>query len=486
MKRWLFLTHRWLGIVLCLFMLLWFISGVVMIYVGYPKLTSAERLARLPALDSQACCIPVGEAARALPAGEPPTSIVLSAAGGRPQYQFGFGKKMMAVDAVSGALIDDVSAQDAVTAAKVFMPEAKPRYLDQVDEDTWSHTRGLDPHRPLHRVQMDDAGQTLLYISGVTGEVVRNATRTERVWNYAGAWLHWLYALRGGALDRVWNGVVVYLSLAGVLLTISGGVIGIWRWRFRGRFRTGAKTPYREPVMRWHHLTGLVFSAITLTWVFSGLMSMNPWGMFNSGAEVNRQAYAGGTFDAAAWPLGSSDALRLLEPSWQAKELRWHMVAGKPYLIALNGAGGMQLIDAGERRVGMGLPCRFLVQAAAKLMDAPLIGGEMLQREDAYYYRREAHTQIGGMPRPLPVMRLYYGDAARTWVHIDPDTGMVLGELDRTQRIRRWLFAFLHSWDLPVLLASRPLWDMALIFLSLGGLALSATGVIIGVRRLRN
>ena len=50
LKRWLFLTHRWLGIVLCVFFALWFISGVVMMYVGYPKLTSAERLAHLPSL----------------------------------------------------------------------------------------------------------------------------------------------------------------------------------------------------------------------------------------------------------------------------------------------------------------------------------------------------------------------------------------------------------------------------------------------------
>jgi len=34
MKRYLYLWHRWLGIVLCLFMAMWFISGVVMMYVG--------------------------------------------------------------------------------------------------------------------------------------------------------------------------------------------------------------------------------------------------------------------------------------------------------------------------------------------------------------------------------------------------------------------------------------------------------------------
>lgn len=34
MKRHLYLWHRWLGIALCLFMALWFVSGIVMLYVG--------------------------------------------------------------------------------------------------------------------------------------------------------------------------------------------------------------------------------------------------------------------------------------------------------------------------------------------------------------------------------------------------------------------------------------------------------------------
>ena len=49
-KRWTYLVHRWLGIGGCLLMLLWFVSGMVMLFIGYPKLTPGERLAALPAL----------------------------------------------------------------------------------------------------------------------------------------------------------------------------------------------------------------------------------------------------------------------------------------------------------------------------------------------------------------------------------------------------------------------------------------------------
>ena len=43
----------------------------------------------------------------------------------------------------------------------------------------------------------------------------------------------------------------------------------------------------------------------------------------------------------------------------------------------------------------------------------------------------------------------------------------------------------LHSWDWLPLLERRPLWDVVLILLSLGGTALSLTGVVVGWRRLR-
>jgi len=61
MKRYLYLAHRWLGIGLGLFVLLWIVSGVVMLFVGYPKLTPEEHLSRLQPLSAD-CCIAPGAA----------------------------------------------------------------------------------------------------------------------------------------------------------------------------------------------------------------------------------------------------------------------------------------------------------------------------------------------------------------------------------------------------------------------------------------
>ena len=40
----LIFLHRWLGVAMCLVFLLWFVSGIVMIFVLYPQFTESESL----------------------------------------------------------------------------------------------------------------------------------------------------------------------------------------------------------------------------------------------------------------------------------------------------------------------------------------------------------------------------------------------------------------------------------------------------------
>jgi len=82
------------------------------------------------------------------------------------------------------------------------------------------------------------------------------------------------------------------------------------------------------------------------------------------------------------------------------------------------------------------------------------------------------------------VLRVDFADPHATRVYVDPQTGTVVTHSDRSERAGRWLFALMHSWDWLPLLSRRPAWDVVLIVLSLGGTALSLTGIVIGWRRL--
>jgi hypothetical protein len=54
--------HRWLGVALSLLFLLWFGSGVVMMYWSFPSVTAQDRLDRSPELDANSIRVAPSEA----------------------------------------------------------------------------------------------------------------------------------------------------------------------------------------------------------------------------------------------------------------------------------------------------------------------------------------------------------------------------------------------------------------------------------------
>jgi len=498
LKRWLFLVHRWLGIGICLLFAMWFVSGMVMMYVGYPKLTEQERLAHLPPLEADARLLAPARALAAAGVAGPLDELRLAASsGGRPVYvatpargdaaaghkRPSKGNGAVVIDAVSGQRLRTVDEAHAMATAAAFSGSGVKRdYLGTIDEDAFTHSRALDPHRPLHKVQLGDAERTLLYISSRSGEVVRDATRSEQLWNYAGAWIHWLYPFRGNAFEPYWTDIVNWLSILGIAMALTGTVVGILRWRFRKPYRSGARTPYPQAMMRWHHVTGLLFALVTITWIFSGLMSMNPWRIFDTGAPPLRMEALQGSALALTDADAAPQAL-LAASAGAVRELRWTRVLGENRVLAQASGGAPQVIGSRDGHP-VDLDAAALRAAAAGLLPAPVARIEQLRDYDLYYYARDAHTMMGGGVKPLPILRIVFDDPHATWVHLDPHTGAVLGRLDRGKRTSRWLFAMLHSWDWLPLLERRPLWDLVLIALSLGGTLLSVTGVAIGWRRL--
>lgn len=505
-RRWLYFVHRWLGIVACLFFAMWFVSGVVMMYVGYPKLTEAERLEHLPvlaptdgllgprqALDAAGIDGPLADLRLAASSGGQAvylaTPAVVASAGHGDHGRRPPGQGTVVIDALGGAVLDAVDSARALASAAAYAAHAAHAgastglvYLGTVDEDAFTHSRNLDAHRPLHRVQLADAASTRLYVSGRTGEVVRDAPRAERLWNYAGAWIHWLYPFRGGPVDRYWARIVNWLSIVGIAVALTGAIVGVLRWRFRQAYRSGRRTPYRSRMMRWHHVSGLLFALVTITWIFSGLMSMNPWRIFDTGAASLRiDAMHGGPLRISADEAAPS--VLLAASGDGVRELRWVRALGRTLVLA-NGAGGPGLPLDARTGQAVELSPEAVAAAAARLLPDPVVRIERLVAHDLYYYAREPHTMTGGRDKPLPVLRVVFDDPGASWVHVDPRTGAVLGRLDSGRRASRWLFAMLHSWDWLYLLERRPLWDLLLIVLSLGGAALSLTGIVIGWRRL--
>lgn len=472
LKRWLYLTHRWIGIVTCLFFAMWFLSGLVLLYVPFPSLERDEWLAGQQPIDWSRV-----QAAPDRPGiaddGPGLRELVLEMRGDEPVWRWtawsGEGGTHSAVDGKELGAIDPAQARDI---AELFAKAPVTR-LDSIGNDQWTVGGGYDRHRPLWKASITGAAGRVIYISSRDGSVMLETTAKERFWNWLGAVPHWIYPtiLRQDA--ELWRQVVLWLSGPAIIGAITGIWIGILRVRLgRRRFRDRRITPYHG-WMKWHHLTGLAGGLFLLLWIFSGWLSVDPGGLFGGqrpGPEMQR-AYAG--------PIRADfDPRRLAMIAPEAQRITSTSAAGSPFLrIEQSGEPDRQLDAHSFAPENM---AEASIRAAVPELypGREIVKSEIVREPDAYWYAVNGEI-------PLPVLRLRLDDSAGTWLHVDPATGEVRGSLDRRGRLYRWLYNLFHRWDLGILLDNRPVRDLLIWVFSLLGLASSITGIRIGWTRLR-
>ncbi|MFE1597843.1 PepSY domain-containing protein [Methylobacterium sp. ID0610] len=463
LKRWLHLGHRWLGIATGLFFAVWFVSGLVMLFVGFPALTEAERRAALPPLALDAVRIGPQEALARAGATAFPAALALSMSGDEPVYRLvGPDGRRQVLSAVTGAPVAPLTAETALALARRHPAARSVADLGTVERDQWTVTARHDPARPFRLVALGDPAGTELYLSEATGEIALDTTRAERTWGWVGTVPHWIYFTPLRAEAALWRQVVLWLSGLCVVAALSGIILGFLRLR-RDRL-----TPYRG-WRAWHHGAGVVGGLAVVTFIFSGWMSMNPnrWVGPRMPDAAALARYAGRT--APAFPLDRA-ALAGMPPG--TVELRFGFLGGEPLVLAA-GPEGLRPC------CGTAVTPERILAAARDLVPEAALAVQHLDAPDAYWSDRH------GAPR-LPVLRLVFADEAATWIHVDPATGEILGRTDRGGRANRWLFAALHTLDVGPLLDHPAARRTVIIGLSLVGLVVSASGVVLGWRRLRH
>jgi uncharacterized iron-regulated membrane protein len=472
-RRWLYIGHRWVGIVTCLLFAMWFMSGVVMMYVAFPGLSEKERLAALPDIRWEMVALSPDDAMKAARAARFPRDLRLAMLADEPVYRLtGWDGKRQAISAIDGHAITEVSEQQALAVARHHPAGRAPQLAEMVDRDQWSVTARYDPLRPFYLITLGDDAGTKLYVSSRSGEIALDTNRTERVWNWLGSIPHWIYPTVLRKDGPLWRLVVLWISGICLIVGVTGIWIGILRVRLKRRYAGGRITPYRG-WMAWHHVTGLIAGLFVLTWMFSGWLSLNPGEYFanrNNTRDV-MQRYAG--HDAP------DITARLPTPvQGRVVEARFVWLDGSPMMI-LEARDGVQTpIDPASGDAVQLTPDRLWSATAKLLPDAHLTERLPLRQYDAYWY---AHHNA----RELPILRAVFDDEARTWFHISPITGDIVGRIDDSRRTYRWLFNALHSFDFQLLLMYRPAWDIVVVLLSILGTIVSVSGVVIGWRYLR-
>lgn len=491
----------YLGVAMAWLFVMWFASGIVLAYNPYPAITPDERLQLLPPLECARCTVAVDDAlALAGVAAAPLTRSTarLGMLGTRPVWRLRdddrrvhavYADTAMAVPPLDSTTGADVAVAVVLMRSTPGTPRPAVRYLRTlVEADQWTLEQPLPSQLPLLEFEIVDAEATHVYVSVTGAEAVTATTRRGRVMAWLGAIPHWLYPASLRRHVRAWSWVVIVIAALGTVMCMAGLAIGVWQWRMGVRRvrRDGslrARSPYHDPMMRWHHLLGLVFGVFSCTWMFSGLLSVNPgdWspGSVPSAAMLERWMRSvsesrSTTGPRAAWKAAVADGL-------DVRELQSVQFAGTRYWLARAANGGGALITVDDpAAVRVQLREGDLIDRADVAMEgAPRSRADVLLDYDDYYRDTEGRTPV------LPALRVRYEDTAQTWVYIDPETATLLATIPSRARAERWLYTGLHDLDFAFLMSHRPLWDAAILALSMGGLLSSLAGAVLAVRWIR-
>jgi uncharacterized iron-regulated membrane protein len=467
--RALILVHRWLGVGCCLFFAMWFATGIVMHFVSFPALTEAERIAGMAPVDPAGARAGVGDAVTASGIADAARVRLLA----RPDGLVYVVRGKSGLRALHAADLSPADALSERLALAIAVDHARRRELEadaatvieRASHDQWTVSNNLDIHRPLYRIALNDAGGTELYVSSTTGEVVRDTTRRERLWNYAGSVAHWIYPTVLRRHRDAWANSVWALSLVALIAACSGAVIGMLRIRLA---RRRLLSPY-EGWQAWHHWLGLSCMAFLLTWIFSGWLSLDDGRLFSNGKPAAAESLAFASPDA--WQKVPARGINSL--ARPVREIEWFGFDGRIYTRVRFEEAAQQLSAPGDSAARHYLLPEEVTAAARRLAPGCRPAAAVPPADDYPY-----SSVIPG----APVYRSICGEA---WFHVDAATGAMLEKLDPSRRAYRWLYGALHNLDFPAL-AARPLLRTGLVVtLCAAGLAFSFTGVVIGWRRLR-
>jgi hypothetical protein len=467
--RYLILIHRYLGIGVGVLMVVWCLTGVVMMYVRYPALSPAERLRHLKPLEWRGCCV-VSESSLADDALV--ETFQVESVPSRPMLRVKLAHGgWRLIDLIDGHLISGVSERQAADIAATFSETGTPpRLQGAIDYDQWTVSGEFNRERPLFRFALQDAAGTRLYVSSTTGKLVQMTTAHERLWNWAGAIPHWLYFAQLRRNVALWSQVVIWTSLAGCFLTLLGIYIGLRQFLRRP---TARWSPYRG-VLFWHHVPGLIFGLFALTWVASGLISMNPWGFLDSESQQPAVVALAGAPTSGARVKESLRALASTPLPYGVVSVNSVRLWGQLYLVVTSASGSRWRVDAkGAPAPISSVDWRKIVQTLSGTQKdtAP----ELMAQADAYYYSH------GDSAAPFPVYRIILSNEQRTRYYLDPVSGIPLQSLDSNARWYRWLHQGLHSMDFSPFLRARPGWDLLMLSLLSGVTVVCVTGAYLAL-----
>jgi len=462
-------------VVLCLLFAIWFASGAVLHFVGFPSLSGADKRAGSEEIDlSQVRIDPSGALARVQQASD----LRLLSVAGRSVYvaQQPQGA-WVRVASDSGEELPLYPAAIAKTVAERFSRATAVSVSGPLDYDQWIVHQHFDPYRPFYRVRLNDRASTDLYVSARTGEVLQRTRFSERAWNWSGAVIHWIYFTPLRKSYAAWNQVVWWVSLVALLSSSVGVWLGFLRFASNRAAGRKGLSPFRG-WMRWHHIIGLFASVIVVSWMLSGWLSMDHGRLFSRGETTAKEI-----LQLRGMSLGAATNAVTLESMHEvapASEITLNAVAGRPFLTAYgpNGRDARILfLNQPPTPILASLPDSLLLSGVDHLWPGQVHAISVPDAYDDLYRRAES------MPGNAEAFSVTGNPALR--IYVDRYSGRFLTVMDSSRRSYAWIYYALHTLQFPGLIEHPEIRTALVLVLLALGFTASATGVVLSVKRLR-
>lgn len=434
--------HRWLALGVGPAVLLWCLSGLVMLWVPYPSVTEPEWFALAGAIGPGLCCADLEGVMREFDRPEGIAHLRVIAVGGVPvvsvHYLDGSVRaRLLTKEPVHGPLL----TAEVQRVAESLGLGGRIVSIDAIEHDVWTVHQRFDPHRPLWRAEMAGASARVIYLSGTTGEVVQETTLAERSWNLAGAVIHWWYLPWLRRRWAIWDQTLWWVGALSTGMALTGV------WVCLGHLRCDGWSRCSGGPRALHRTLGVIGGVAVVCWVVSGWLSMDHGRWFSDGkvSTLERERAMGGRMTARDL-VGSSGVLWQMAAEGTVKELRLTKMAGTLYVVVRE-SPRHQSVLALSHREGQ---AREEFSDEAALASVRAMVGEAspltVRRSHGADRRRGSTLTREGLP---PVLRVERQDPSHLWVDVDARTGEILEILDPSRRAFHSLFDLLHRWEAP-------------------------------------
>jgi hypothetical protein len=285
---------------------MWFATGIVMYFVPFPTLTEAERIEGLAVVNPAQVEHGPANAVVASKISDT-TRVRLVQRSDGPVYLVSGTSRVTALHAadLSSAAVESEHLALSIAvdhARRRGMYVAQTMFAELAHYDQWTVPNGLDLHRPLYRIVLNDGtGDSMCHQRRAKSCGIRHAVNGGGITLAA---VHWIYPTALRRNWAAWDAAVWWLSLIALFATISGVLLGTLRIRVT---HNRLVSPYRS-WHAWHHWLGLICMTFVLTWIFSGWLSMDHSRIFSDGTLTEAEATT--VSNAPAW-----DALRQVNSS---------------------------------------------------------------------------------------------------------------------------------------------------------------------------